>query len=437
MFRMKVFTVLVTSVLFAVIIFSGCDKNSTDSQQENNPPQISGIVPNPYTVTRLGITTVTCLANDPDGDKLTYTWESASGSISGTGPAIQWTAPDSDGMFTVSCTVSDGKGGQIKQGVDVEVSGTSNNPPQISSLISSADSVYLGEFATLSCSASDLDGDALTYNWTATAGTFTGSGNSVDWNAPDTTGNCTVTCTVTDGQGGQAEQSIVLHVVEQPVPSDGLMAFFPFEGNARDGSGNNYDGFLQGNADASDGTLNLGDNSTDRVNLPNQIVDGVTNFTAAAWLKIDVVHVPNLNTFYSGANASQHNAFSFWYSRETTNNNAYNKTWRIILDNAGYSFEANDVIEDQSWHHIAVKRDGAFAYLYIDGEQWGDRIAVTQVPANVVSNGFYLGQEQDAVGGAFSQAQSWAGEMDNVRFYNRALDDKEIQALYNEPYSGN
>jgi hypothetical protein len=95
----------------------------------------------------------------------------------------------------------------------------------------------------------------------------------------------------------------------------------------------------------------------------------------------------------------------------------------------------NDMIEDLNWHHVAVKRDGAFAYLYIDGNQVGARISVNADPISVAPDGLFLGQEQDAIGGSFDQRQSWAGEMDNVRFYNRPLSADEIQRLYNEAHS--
>jgi hypothetical protein len=293
----------------------------------------------------------------------------------------------------------------------------------------------MGETVTINCDATDADGDPLTYDWQASGGTIQPNGNSADWTAPDTTGSYQITVTVADGKGGEASQTSTLRAVEAPIPTQGLIAFYPFEGSAQDESGNSYHGAVMGGASASDGTLDIRDNATDRVYLPNDMADGLTDFTMAAWLKIDVVHVPYLNTVFSGASSATHNAFSFWYSRESTSGGIYNKTWRIVLSGPGYSFETNDVIEDLDWHHVAVKRDGAFAYLYIDGAQVGARISVNADPVAVAPDGLFLGQEQDAIGGSFDQRQSWAGEMDNVRFYNRPLSADEIKRLYEEPYS--
>jgi hypothetical protein len=44
-------------------------------------------------------------------------------------------------------------------------------------------------------------------------------------------------------------------------------------------------------------------------------------------------------------------------------------------------------------------------------------------------NGFIVGQDQDFVGGGFDQNQSWAGAVDNLRIYSRALTAEEVLEL--------
>ncbi|MFC2013517.1 hypothetical protein ACFLU8_01325 [Chloroflexota bacterium] len=58
-----------------------------------------------------GQSNVTCVATDPDGDSLSYTWSVTGGKISGTGNAVIWNAPGADADFVVNVTVDDGKGG--------------------------------------------------------------------------------------------------------------------------------------------------------------------------------------------------------------------------------------------------------------------------------------------------------------------------------------
>ena len=58
---------------------------------------------------------VTCQATDPDNDDLSYSWFTSCGTIKGNGPTVQWIAPSAayaqNGICTITCEVSDGRGG--------------------------------------------------------------------------------------------------------------------------------------------------------------------------------------------------------------------------------------------------------------------------------------------------------------------------------------
>jgi len=98
----------------------------------NNAPQITSLSADPATVDPEADTTISCVATDADGDTLTYAWSysgPAVGSISGTGSTVEWTVPETEGAYTVSVTVSDGKGGTDEGScaVTVEVSVTTGS----------------------------------------------------------------------------------------------------------------------------------------------------------------------------------------------------------------------------------------------------------------------------------------------------------------------
>jgi len=73
-------------------------------------PVISGVTADPSTVGTSGDSTITCAATDGDGDPLTYVWSADTGTISGSGSSVTWTAPSAAGEYTVSVTVDDGTG---------------------------------------------------------------------------------------------------------------------------------------------------------------------------------------------------------------------------------------------------------------------------------------------------------------------------------------
>ncbi|MFO8080249.1 MAG: PKD domain-containing protein [Armatimonadota bacterium] len=86
-----------------------------------------------------------------------------------------------------------------------------NNPPQIQS-VTAPDSAFPGSAVAIEANATDPDGDSLSYAWTASGGTIEGSGASVIWTAPVTSGDFNVTVTVTDGNQGQAQETVTITV---------------------------------------------------------------------------------------------------------------------------------------------------------------------------------------------------------------------------------
>ncbi|MCX6827676.1 MAG: hypothetical protein NT002_00080 [candidate division Zixibacteria bacterium] len=87
-----------------------------------------------------------------------------------------------------------------------------NVAPILTSLSIDADSIKINDTRSAHCVASDMDGDSLTYNWTATGGSFAGSGASVTWQAPNIRGLYTITCVVFDGRDAADTSSIEVEV---------------------------------------------------------------------------------------------------------------------------------------------------------------------------------------------------------------------------------
>ncbi|GMT96874.1 hypothetical protein KH5H1_09930 [Corallococcus caeni] len=207
-----------------VIGLGGIACGDEASPAPNTPPTVSGPTVQASSVTSGTPVAMTLEASDADGDALTYTWTQLPASPAGTfdNPSAaqpSWTAPDvnSTQSFTLKVTVSDGRGGSNEGTIDVTVR-KSNQPPTVS--ISAPTSLVAGATGTLTVTASDPDGDPLTYAWTqtspSTAGTWVGgtTGPSAQWYSPvvATQTAFTFSVSVSDGVGLPVVRTVTLPV---------------------------------------------------------------------------------------------------------------------------------------------------------------------------------------------------------------------------------
>jgi hypothetical protein len=167
----------------------------------------------------LSETQITCQASDADGDILTYQWQANGGIITGQGSTITWTSPGTSDNYTITVTVSDGKGGTATQSTEIAAISRPNNPPVVTGLTidgappAKENTARQWVTKTIHCNAEDPDGDKLSYLWRATGGKITGEGSTVGWTSPGVNGEYTITVVVSDGRDGRSEGSIVFKVL--------------------------------------------------------------------------------------------------------------------------------------------------------------------------------------------------------------------------------
>ncbi len=109
-------------------------------------------------------------------------------------------------MVLISCTA------------DSNPSSSENSPPNTPSINASSTSVMGGEGVSLVASASDPDDEVLTYQWSATGGSFSStSNNSTDWTSPVVQNNSTYTISVSvqDPHGSSNNNSINISVLTE------------------------------------------------------------------------------------------------------------------------------------------------------------------------------------------------------------------------------
>ena len=157
-------------------------------------------------------------ASDADNDPLTYSYTATGGTVEGSGPDARFNPSGlAIGTYTVNAKVDDGKGGTATCAADVAVAKRPNRPPTIS-CAPERNPIIAGERVAINSTASDPDGDPITYGYAATGGQVSGTGATAQFDSTGlSAGSYTVTCTADDGQGGRTSATTTVDV-QQPAP---------------------------------------------------------------------------------------------------------------------------------------------------------------------------------------------------------------------------
>ena len=170
----------------------------------------------------------------PVNFNLGLTWQHANGFFAGLGWTYRFTVDKRDEFLT---PYTNGAGDRMDivgrigyhPGVRVYVAppppppppppaaAPANRPPTVRASCNPC-TVEVGKTSTVSAVGQDPDGDALTYTWSAPAGSLTNrSGQQTPWTAPMVEGPVPVTVTVSDGKGGTASDVVTIQVIKPAV----------------------------------------------------------------------------------------------------------------------------------------------------------------------------------------------------------------------------
>ena len=191
----------------------------------NEAPTISSIEIEPDSIRTGEKATIRVSASDPDGDEITYIYETSAGSIEGDGPEATYNAPEEPGTYEIRVKVTDGEYYSPESSAEIEVLPPviTNHAPVIEGVRESTGTVRSGEAVEIEVTASDEDGDRLTYHYEPSDGTISGSGSKVNWMAPERTGQCSISVWVSDGaleSGKEVITITVTELVEEPIEKE-------------------------------------------------------------------------------------------------------------------------------------------------------------------------------------------------------------------------
>ena len=196
----------------------------TVARSANNPPTADAGTA--QTVQEGDTVTLSATASDQDGDQLTYSWRHDSSLemiLTGADSlAPSFTAPQVRGNTTITFTLTADDG--MENGTDtVQVTvldEPANNPPSVDA--GEPVAVSEGAQVTLNATASDQDGDQLTYSWNHDSALGISLANAASlsptFTAPQVSANTTVAFTLTADDGTDTHSdTVTVTILDVPV----------------------------------------------------------------------------------------------------------------------------------------------------------------------------------------------------------------------------
>ena len=220
----------------------------------------------------------------------------------------------------------------------------------------------------------------------------------------------------------------IMAQVPSYVPNNGLVGYWPFNGNANDVSGN-----------GNNGTVNGATLTTDRFGNSNSAY----NFDGGD----DSIHIGQLNltsnysiSFWSNINNSQFQypigfgvnqtntvdlfkGYGIGYSSSTPPCSGIGSSKYFVFDavsTCNNFIECNNIINSSQWNQVVLSKNGNLVSIYINGilENSGTNLNLQGILD------LYFGVRTDLFA-------YFNGKLDDIGIWNRALTQQEITNLYN------
>ncbi len=229
------------------------------------------------------------------------------------------------------------------------------------------------------------------------------------------------------------------------VPTNGLVAYYPFNGNANDESGNGNNGSVIGSTELTNDRLGQTNSAYDfdleekswgqrnnEIYIPYSSQFNSSNLTVSAWV------YPR--SYFDPANSND--KISVIISRTQYGySNPNGQVWvldfndiqtrGVILEAAPNNSQSrayatyNTPLTLNSWHHIVMTFDGSSLKLYIDNNLVANT-STTIVMNNEGTSGLSIGVSNQANGWWYDAD----AKIDDIGLWNRALTEQEVANLY-------
>jgi uncharacterized repeat protein (TIGR01451 family) len=214
-----------------------------------------------------------------------------------------------------------------------------------------------------------------------------------------------------------SSSSVFWSQVPSYVPTNGLVGWWPFNGNANDESGNGNNGTVNGAALTTDrfGIENKAYNfDLDSIQIVNDTIFDLNHFSISCWINA-TYSSPNYQTvfghFYDSLQGSY---YGYWIGIKN------DKATLFLGDgnSQGIDIQSTQSVNDGNWHFITGIYSNNVGYIYVDGKLEASAVYQMALTPSITTIGYdYI-------------SEYFVGKIDDIGIWNRNLTDCEIKSLY-------
>ena len=215
---------------------------------------------------------------------------------------------------------------------------------------------------------------------------------------------------------------------------EGLVAYFPFNGNANDESGNGNNGTVYGATLANDrfgiaASAYSFNGSDDYINVLNSsALNPADTITVAAWFVLRSFSTP-YPPIVKKSDVSQMNGYALecHFNPADWDGSYVGPSVFFNIDIGGNGLNGTSGTGPMTlneWHFAVGVYDGSASEIYVDGNLLNSHPYTGNISTSM--NSLNIGRDLSNTSRLFD------GLIDDVRIYDRALTEAEIQALYHE-----
>lgn len=361
------------------------------------------------------------VTTDQLADDASYTWFENNAQIA-TAPAavFNWKAPAVAGRSVLRLEIlSAGK--KIRDSIVFNVVQFIPSPPEIKNILANARWYSSGGNAILTCEAADKKDspDALKYEWAVTAGSLlAATGKSVTWKLPSQEGIFEISCKVTDSENLTTLEKKRILIKSPGTGMAPALIYFPFDGDTRDYSGNDFHATSSGVEAITDARgqpdkafqFNSGQDIIQLANRP--ALNFQDKITISCWL--------NLSELSEEAFAISHGS---WEERWKISVIPSKKIrWTIKTDKGIRDLDSSLPIHLNQFYHVTAVYSGYSMELYINGML--DSFLAHTGSVQTSGKSLTIGRKDEN-----TTRYSWTGILDEIKIFQTGLLPGQIDSL--------